>query len=210
MRGLLGGITNIMPDKATHRFHGAAAPLTCRWRWRLRGLAYRRDENGATAVEFGLVALPLFTLIMGIVEISLFFAAGLVLEGASADASRLIRTGQAQMSGAPETMFSEALCDRSRTMLDCDRLQYEVIRVAGDRFGNAGNRPPAFDDDGNLIPQGFDAGNSNDVIMVRTVYRYEFLTPFLGAMITGDAGRNWSTHMSTVVIKSEPYIFGED
>lgn len=176
-----------------------------------RGLfRYVRDENGVVAVEFALIAIPLFVMIMGIVELSLFFASGLVLEGASAEAGRLIRTGQVQSSGDPEGAFAEALCDNASAMLDCDRLQYEVIHIATDSFDDAADTPPNFDEDGNLQPRPFDAGNSNDIILIRTAYRHVFYTPFMGPMLTGDPSRNWSTHLATAVIKSEPYIFGED
>ncbi len=173
-------------------------------------MACLRDDGGATAVEFALIALPLFMLIIGILEVALFFAAGLVLEGSAAQAGRLIRTGQAQLSGDPRTAFETALCNEARTMLDCDNLRYEVLRFSSGNFGDAAGNEPEFDDEGNLVDQGFNAGNSNDVILIRTVYRYEFLTPLIGPMMTGDASRTWMNHISTVVIKSEPYIFGED
>jgi hypothetical protein len=95
-------------------------------------------------------------------------------------------------------------------MLDCSRIQYEVIRIGDDSFETAETATPQFDEDGNLIEQEFNAGNSNDVILVRTAYRYEFITPLIGALMTGDDGRNSMTHMSTIVIKAEPYVFGED
>lgn len=168
------------------------------------------NTDGVAALEFGLIALPLFMLIMGIIEVGLYFAAGLVLEGSVAQASRMVRTGQAQLSGDPEDMFREALCDHARTMLDCNRIQYEVIRIADDSFQTAENAQPQFDEDGNLIPQEFNAGNSNDIILIRTVYRYEFMTPFIGSLLTGDPSRTWMNHISTVVLKAEPYVFGED
>lgn len=171
--------------------------------------ATRRDD-GAAAVEFALVAFPLFVLIMGTVEIGMFFAAGMVLEGAAAEAGRTVRTGQAQQSADPEGTFRTALCDHAGVMLDCDLLQYEVIHIGADSFSAAEVQSPTFDADGNLVPQSFNAGNSNDVILIRTVYRYEFMTPFMGAMMTGDPSRNWMNHMATIVIKSEPYVFGED
>lgn len=170
----------------------------------------RRNTDGVAAIEFALVALPLFMLIMGTIEVGLFFAAGLVLEGSVAEAARTVRTGQAQQSDDPEATFRQALCDFSRTMLDCSRMQYEVIHIGNDSFQTAESAQPQFDDDGNLIPQGFDAGNSNDIILIRTVYRYEFLTPFIGSLMTGDPSRNWMNHMATVVIKAEPYVFGEN
>ena len=95
-------------------------------------------------------------------------------------------------------------------MLDCSRIQYEVIRIGNDSFVSAETATPEFDEDGNLIEQDFDAGNSNDVILIRTVYRYEFLTPFIGSLMTGDPSRNWMNHMTTIVLKAEPYVFGED
>lgn len=162
------------------------------------------------AIEFALVAMPFFMLLIGTLEVAMFFAAGSVLEGGAATAARLLRTGQAQLSADPETTFREELCDRVDSMLDCDVLQYEVIHIAANTFAAAENYEPEFDDDGNLIPQEFSTGNSNDVIMVQTVYRYEFLTPFIGTLMTGEAGRNWAYHMATSVIKAEPYIFGEE
>lgn len=169
-----------------------------------------RNTDGVAAIEFGMIAMPLFILIFGIIEIGLCFAAGLVLEGSAAEAGRVLRTGQAQQSANPETTFREALCSHANTMLDCSRIQYEVIRIGDDSFETAETATPQFDEDGNLIEQEFNAGNSNDVILVRTAYRYEFITPLIGALMTGDDGRNSMTHMSTIVIKAEPYVFGED
>lgn len=175
----------------------------------LRLRAFGRSERGATAVEFALVSLPLFILILGIIEVCLFFASGLVLEGGVAEAGRLIRTGQAQLSGDPEGVFSDALCDHVSAMLDCGRLQYQVIHISGDTFSGAIGSAPEFDADGNLKPVPFDAGDSNDIILIRAVYRYTFLTPFIGQMMTGGGG-DTVTQISTAVIKSEPYVFGED
>lgn len=177
----------------------------------LRQLTFwRQKEDGVAAVEFALIAPPFFMLIVGIIEVSMFFAAGSVLEGGAAAASRLLRTGQAQLSADPEETFRQELCSKVETMLDCARLQYEVILVEDGTFADAENYEPEFDEDGNLVPGEFSTGNSNDVIMVRAVYRYDFLTPFIGQMITGDPGRNWSLHSALSVIKAEPYNFMEE
>lgn len=170
----------------------------------------RRQQDGVVAVEFALLAIPLFLLILGIIETALFFAAGAVLEGASAEAARLIRTGQVQAAENPEDVFFDELCDRAGAMLDCNDIQYEVIRVEPNTFAGAEGYTPAFDENGDLVPAGFDAGDSNDVILIRSVYRYEFMTPYLGALMTGDSETNWIRHMSTVVLKAEPYSFGEE
>src|SRR5690606_2566182 len=64
-----------------------------------RRRALGRDERGVTAVEFGLLALPFFTIIAAILQTSLVFLADQVLESAVHDAARAIRTGQAQEAG---------------------------------------------------------------------------------------------------------------
>lgn len=176
------------------------------WNGFLKG---RKSEQGLVAVEFALLAVPFFTLIIGIIEASLFFSSGIVLEGAASDAARLIRTGQAQTSADPQAAFEAKLCDEVGIMIDCADIQYEVIHINGDTFTAADQSEPQFDENGYLVPQGFNAGNSNDVILIRAVYRYEFLTPYLGSLMTGDASRNWINHMATVVLRAEPYNFGE-
>ncbi|MDE1153521.1 MAG: pilus assembly protein [Micavibrio sp.] len=164
-----------------------------------------RGDDAATAVEFAMVVPPLLTLIIGILEVSMFFAAGTVLEGGSAQAARLIRTGQVQMSSDPQKTFATSLCSNIKAMLDCTKVQYEVIEATGDTFLNAATTKPTIDSNGNLVPKSFASGKSNSVIIVRSYYKWEFFTPYLGSMMTGSMDKNWLPLMSTVVIKSEPY-----
>jgi Flp pilus assembly protein TadG len=171
--------------------------------------SYRKRQDGVVAIEFAMLGIPFFMLLMGLVETSLFFASGAVLEGGAQDAARVIRTGEVQTSADPEQTFRDELCNSVDIMMDCNLLQYDVFRVEPNTFAGAVNLEAEFDESGNLIPQGFSTGNSNDVVIVRAVYRYKFFTPFIGALMTGDPNVDWVNHMSTVVIKAEPYNFGE-
>jgi hypothetical protein len=65
--------------------------------------------------------------------------------------------------------------------------------------------PPVYDEDGNLVSGGFDAGSSGDRILIRTAYRYEMLTPLVGSLLT--AGTGSRLFVSTVVMQTEPYEF---
>jgi Flp pilus assembly protein TadG len=169
-----------------------------------------RKDDGVVAVEFALVAVPFFTLVLGIVEVGLFFTSGSVLQSASVDAARMIRTGQVQNSLDPEETFKEELCFRIDYMLKCSKVQYEVIHIEGDSFADLDDYEPTFNAEGDLVPAGFATGGENDVVLVRSYYKWEFLTPFLGAMMTGDVGKDWLPQMSTVAIKSEPYDPGAE
>ena len=139
------------------------------------------DEDASTAVEFALVSFPFIFLLVGIIELSVMFAAMSTLDAATNDAARLIRTGQAQMSADPEDAFKQLLCDRASVFLDCNNIQYEVIHMNG--FSDFASYPATYDEDGNLQSQGFDAGAVDDVILIRAAYRYPLLTPLLGTAL---------------------------
>ena len=154
-------------------------------------------------MEFSLVAFPFTYLLMGIVELSLMFAAMSTLDYATNSAARLIRTGQVQQSGASsEQLFKDTLCSYAAVFLDCGALQYEVIKM--DSFSDFASYPASFDDDGNLMSTGFDPGAVDDVILIRTAYKYQLLTPLLSSAFS-DTTNNSKLMMSTVVLETEPY-----
>ena len=69
-----------------------AVPIAKRRRW----CAFLADRQGATAVEFALVATPFIGLLFGIIQTFLIFFAQQLLETSVNQSSRLILTGQAQ------------------------------------------------------------------------------------------------------------------
>jgi Flp pilus assembly protein TadG len=166
-----------------------------------------RNDGGVVAIEFAMLALPFFVLLFGIVETSFMFASSIVLEGGTAEAGRLIRTGQAQDTADPEATFRDELCDQVSDIIPCASVQYEVISIPNGTFADTEDYEPQYDSDGNFMPQGFSAGDSNDVVLIRAVYRYEFLIPYLGTLINRGHG-NAVNLMSVTVIKNEPYEFG--
>lgn len=168
---------------------------------------FAQYKDGATAVEFAFIAVPFIFLMIGIFELAIMFASAYLLQGATADGARIIRTGQAQESGDAVGAFEDELCDRIGIFLDCDDLQYEVIHIPDDTFETAEDYEPTYDDDGNLISNGFDAGDINDVIMVRAAYRYRFVTPFIGLLMADGGGNSSRLLMTTYVFKNEPYNF---
>jgi len=169
---------------------------------------WRKNRDGTVAIEFALTAIPFFLLVVGLLETSLLYAAATTLEGGTVAASRLIRTGQAQASGDPQTAFETLLCEHVDALIPCEELVYEAIVPPGNTFDDAEGIPPQFDGDGNLIPDGFDAGGVSDVVVIRTSYRYQFITPFVAPMFSNNAD-NSTILMSTVTIRNEPYDFEE-
>ena len=168
---------------------------------------WRKSSEASAAIEFALISIPFFMLVMSIFEMAIMFASASMLEGATGRASRLIRTGQVQQAsadpGAQEAMFRDTLCTRA-FMIPCNAIDVEVSNIGA--FGNFGNFSAQYDGDGNLDSQGFNAGAVNDVVLIRTGYRYQFMTPFIGQLL-GANGTGSQYFMSTIVMQVEPYEF---
>jgi Flp pilus assembly protein TadG len=167
---------------------------------------YKRDDTGATAVEFAIVGIPFVFALIGLIEVSLMYAANSLLQDSTSSAARLIRTGQVQQNiDNPEAMFRDELCSIASVFLDCNRIQYEVISLDGG-FADVESTPPMFDNDGNLMSQGFSPGGVNDVVLIRTVYFFPLMTPLIGSLLA-DGPNQTKFMMSTAVFQTEPYEF---
>lgn len=164
------------------------------------------ERKGSTAIEFSLLSIPYVFLTIGVIEISIMYAAASMLEGATGSAARLIRTGQVQQSVSvdPQDMFRDALCRYAQALVNCNDIQTEVITL--NSFGDAENFNPTFDENGAFISSGFNAGGVNDRVLIRTVYTFDMMTPLVGRLLTGGTGSR--TLISSIVLQTEPYEFG--
>jgi len=161
-----------------------------------------KKKEGSTAIEFSLLAIPYVFLTVGIIELGIMYAAASLLEGATASAARLIRTGQIQQAvGDPEQMFRDAICGYATVLINCNDIVLEVIPLAS--FADFSG--PTYDANGNMVSAGFDAGGVSDNILIRVSYRYTMMTPFIGPLLAGPD----SSHLfvSTIVLQTEPYDF---
>lgn len=163
-------------------------------------------ENGSTAIEFALLAIPFVFLMTGIIELAIMYGAATMLEGATNSAARLIRTGQLQQAGGdPEDTFRDAICEYATALVDCQDVGIEVVSV--DSFFDVDGLEVEYDEEGNMEPRPFDPGGSNDRVLIRTSYRYNFMTPFIGPLLGGsDSAIDF---ISTIVLQTEPYTFEE-
>lgn len=167
-----------------------------------------RDRDGSVAIEFALVAIPFIFMLVAIIELALMFTSAALLESATSSASRQIRTGALQQAAArgpeQEALFRSALCSRADILIVCDQIAVESVNIGS--FSEYGSYAPRMDEDGNMAPQGFDAGGVSDVILVRTFFRYTFMTPVIGRFL-GEGGTPTRRFVSTIVLQAEPYEF---
>lgn len=174
--------------------------------------SFRKEDDGVTAIEFGIFAVPFLLLIMGILEIGIMFGAATVLNGATEDAARQIRTGQAQTSGDAEGTFRTLLCGNLYALIDCNTLNYHVVKLDDDEdfqsaIVNPDIMPPVYDleEPTSFTTTGFDAGEQNDRVIIRVSYEYPLYTPLAGPFFSNTPEGNRHLLISTVIIQNEPY-----
>jgi Flp pilus assembly protein TadG len=166
----------------------------------------RKNEDGATAVEFAFLAIPFVYMLVGILEMCLMFAGGTILHGGTGVAGRLVRTGQLQAQADPEAAFRTALCEEVSIFLNCDNIVYEVIDLGEGGFSAGSVAPPKITEDGEMEAGEFDPGEEGSVILVRASYLYPIVTPIFSSFLS-DAPNNSKLFISTLVIKNEPYKY---
>lgn len=158
-----------------------------------------KDRKAVTSIEFALIALPFFILLFGIIETSFVFIGQIVLDGAAQDAARKIRTGEAETSGDAEGAFQTKLCENLFSVIPCSDLTYTVTTF--DDFASV-TIAPLYDDDGNPVPNSFDASiSTGDIVAVRVGYKWDFMAPLVGTAF----GRDYIQILSTAVFRNEPY-----
>jgi Flp pilus assembly protein TadG len=170
---------------------------------RLRISRLRRDEKGATAVEFGLVAIPFIVLLFAILETALVFFAGQTMETAVSNAARLIRTGQAQQQALSATDFKDKICEQVMSLFDCqDGLFVEVRKF--DTFDTIDLSKP-IDENGKLKTDfEYSPGNGGDIVVVRAFYEWPVFVKMLGLDLSNMSD---GSHLltATTAFKNEPF-----
>lgn len=164
-----------------------------------------RQEEGAAAVEFAMVAAPFLALIFAIIETAVVFFAGQTLETAVADASRLILTGQAQQQNFDAAAFKQALCARIFGLFDCaNGVKVDVQKYSS--FGGSNTAKP-LDPAGNLqagFGNNYQPGGPGEIVVVRAVYEWPVYVQLLGFNLA-DMKNGKRLVMATAAFRNEPY-----
>jgi Flp pilus assembly protein TadG len=127
-------------------------------------------------VEFALIALPFFILLMGTFEVGFIYWANQELEHATSHGARLVRTGQVQAGAVTQAQLKTEICSQTAVLVGCaTRLRLDVRSAKG--FSDIA--PPApLDGSGVLKDDGaftFAPGAANDVVLVSAFYNWRLL-----------------------------------
>jgi Flp pilus assembly protein TadG len=161
-----------------------------------------RQQDGAAAVEFGLVAAPFLALIFAIMETAVVFFAGQALETAVADSSRLIMTGQAQTQGLSASTFKNAVCAKIYGLFDCQNGVYVDVQKFSS-FASVTNPSPVSN--GTFTPpNNYNPGGPGDIVLVRLFYQWPVYVSLLGFNLSNVNGGK-RLLAATAAFRNEPY-----
>jgi Flp pilus assembly protein TadG len=135
-----------------------------------------RCQSGATIVEFSLVAFPFLLMIMASFEVGFIYWANQELENATADAARMVRTGQVQAANLNQAQLKTQLCNRTALLVACQSRVRLDVRSAPS-FA-AITPPQPLDGSGDLKGDAdfsYSPGGADDVVLVSAFYDWRSL-----------------------------------
>ncbi len=177
----------------------------------------RRDE-GTTAIEFAMVAIPFFMFIFGLMGVSSYFFIMTSIEKGMDQASRLVRTGQAQQTDMTVGDFRKTICRKANSQsleerenlgwVKCNNLQIFVqtfpswANVQPMSCLNNNQAVVSTANDGDKIADY--SGEENAIVLVTACYRWKMAgkLPYikLGQMDDGSM-----MMQSATAFRTEPY-----
>jgi len=169
-----------------------------------------KDSKGATAVEFALIALPFFALIVALVQAFLLFFAQSLLENAVRKSARQILTGQVQSADASMTQaaaiaaFHNTVCNNAAVLFTCSGLMVDVQVANNWTSANTGMPTLTYDTNGNVSNSWqFNPGNAGDIVVVRVIYLWPV---FFGPIAFNLANQPNGTReiMASAAFQNEP------
>ncbi|RIY02012.1 pilus assembly protein [Aureimonas flava] len=138
---------------------------------------FRRDASGVAAVEFSLVALPFFFVLMAMIETALATTAGVMLNNAVNSAARGVMTGSVQKSDMDADGFRRLICGDIDMMMSCDRLVLDMRTFpAGSPIPTSVALRDGAVDSENFC---FDPGGQDTITVIRAYYPWPWVTSIL-------------------------------
>jgi Flp pilus assembly protein TadG len=173
------------------------------------GLRFGRSEQGVTAVEFALVAMPFFGLLFVTIQIALVMLSTQLLETAVAAAARQLYTGEFQKSASNSGLTASALqanfktlvCNNVDGFFDCSKVDVDVRTFTG--FSTATVASPNVGGVYDATSYTFQTPARNDIVVVRASMQYPNYASFFAPATALNNGSQLV--MGTAAFRAEPF-----
>ncbi len=148
---------------------------------RLSFAALRRDQKGATAVEFALLIGPFLFLLLGLMEVSMQYFIATAMDYSVQRTARLIRTGQAQESNLSVDDLRTTMCENMLDIFDCTHNSYFSVTELNSLAATKATLPVKSSGDF-LDSKIYNVGHGGSYIVVRGYFQFAPLFDVFGAL----------------------------
>jgi TadE-like protein len=171
---------------------------------------FRRDSSGATAVEFAMIA-PLFFLLLGVIlETGLMLFTEYVIQTGVQEASRLVRTGQAQNASMAAGDLKGKICSLVGVIIDCPGKVTVYMASAKDFALLQANMPSYLGvgkkADGSPGPSSYNCGGPSEAVGMIATYDWDFTIPYFMNFLSNMSGNSNTRRLAGfAMFKNEPF-----
>jgi Flp pilus assembly protein TadG len=166
---------------------------------------FARTRQGATAVEFALVAPPFLATLIAIFEVTIFLFAQQVLQNAAVEAGRLFMTGQAQNDNTTQTQFESDICPMIQAVFTCSALMVNVQSYSDFSSAIASTPTLTFNAQGAVTNTwSYNEGTPGEVMVVQLIYQWPIVNGPLGYVLS-NLGNGHTEMMGVSAFRVEPY-----
>lgn len=177
-----------------------------RKRWFRR---FARNRDGATVIEFALLAFPFTLLVFAILESCISFAGEEYLQNVTDDLARELRTNNLP-DDAPSPMtveyFQDRMCERLEILVStgCPGLSIDLRNFT--TFAQAAALRTRIVDKEISLDGGFqfNPGGAETINTLRVFYRWPVLTDIMRSRMAG-LNNGAALHFATATWQNEPY-----
>jgi Flp pilus assembly protein TadG len=176
--------------------------LTNYFRRRARDVSrFCRAGQGATAVEFALVAPVFIATLVAVLQTCVFLFAQMALQNAANEAARYFLTGQAQNGGWTASTIVNKVCPS--ILFTCGNMYIVVQNYSS--FAAASTSAPQMYNNGNPVTSyAYSPGNPGDVMVVQLIYAWSVFNGPLGFTLS-NLPNGAAEMMGVSAFRVEPY-----
>jgi len=171
---------------------------------------FSRAEQGATAVEFALIAPAFIATLVAVFQVSIFLFAQMAIQNAAVQAGRYFMTGQAQNNNWQASDIVTRVCTNTNLSLIFTCSKMFVVVQDYSTFAAASTSAPAMYNGSTALTQSSytydvtDAG-MGDVVIVQLLYAWPVFSAPLGFNIS-NLPSNQTELMGISAFRVEPYL----